>query len=158
MAERKRLPAFLVLAVVLVATAAVVLDYWGYVMSATHTVAEVQITGFTSHDSVLYLKFRYTNPRGVKVVVLETPYSVMLNGVVLATDAVPGPIVVEGAEPAYAERALTLPTGSSANLEAARASREWDWEIKGTMRLDTVLGDARVDFSETISYVPLLAN
>jgi hypothetical protein len=94
----------------------------------------------------------------VRVVILETPYSVTLNGVVLATDAVPGPVVVEGAEPSYAERALILPPGSGIHLEAARASSEWDWEIKGTMRLDTVLGDARVDFSETISYVPLFTN
>jgi hypothetical protein len=126
-------------------------------MSATHTEVEVQITGFTSYDSALYLKFRYTNPRGVRVIVLETPYSVTLNNVILVTDAIPGPIVVEGAEPAYAERALTLPPESGPVLETAWASREWDWEIKGTMRIDTMLGETHVDFSETNGYAPLFA-
>jgi len=155
MAERKRLPAFLALALVLAVTAAVVLDYWSYVMSATYTTVEVQVTGFTPSDSTLYLRFRYTNQRGVRVVVLETPYTVTLNGLAIASDTVPGPIVVEGTEPAYAERDLTLPPQAGPSLEAARASREWDWEIKGTMRIDTVLGENRVDFSETVSYVPL---
>ena len=103
---------------------------------------EIQVTGFTSHDSALQLRFRYTNPRGVRVVVLETPYTVTLNGATLVAGAVPCPIVVEGEEPAYAP---------------ARASSEWDLEIKGTMRIDAALGENRVDFSETSGYAPLLA-
>jgi len=155
MAERKRLPAFIALAVVLAVTAAIALDYWGYVIPATYTQVEVQITGFTLHDSTMYLRFRYTNPRGVRVTVLETPYSVMLNGVALTTDTVPGPIVVEGEEPAYAERTLTLPPVSGPHVQAALTSRTWNWEFKGTMRVKTTLGDTRIDFSETSKYAPM---
>ena len=41
--------------------------------------------GFTPADSTMYLRFKYTNPRGVRVTVLETSYSVMLNGVALTS-------------------------------------------------------------------------
>ena len=58
MAERKRLPVFIALGLVLVVTTAVVQDYWGYVMPATYTKVEVQVTGFTPHDSTMYLSFR----------------------------------------------------------------------------------------------------
>jgi len=155
MAERKRLPAFIALALVLAATAAVALDYWGYVMPAMHTELDVQIAGFTPADSTMYLRFRYLNPRGVRVIVLETSYSVMLNGVALTTDAIPGPIIVEGKEPVSVERTLTLPPDSGPQVQAARTGNVWEWEFKGTMRVKTTLGDARLDFSETIRHVPM---
>ncbi len=155
MAERKRLPVFIALALVLAATAAVALDYWGYVMPAMHTELEVQITGFTPADSTMYLRFRYLNPRGVRVTVLETSYSVTLNGVTLTTDAIPGPIIVEGEEPVSVERTLTLPPDSGPHVQAARTSRTWEWEFKGTMRVKTTLGDTHLDFSETSKYAPM---
>jgi LEA14-like dessication related protein len=155
MAERKRLPAFIVLGVVLAVTAVVVLDYWGYVIPATYTQVEVQITGFTLHDSTMYLRFRYTNPRSVRVTVLETSYSVMLNGVTLTTDTVPGPILVEGKEPAYLERTLTLPPDIGPQVQAAWTSHIWEWEFKGAMSVKTTLGDTHVNFSETSKYAPM---
>jgi len=156
MADRKNLAPFIALALVLAATAAVALDYWGYVMPATHTQVEVQITGFTPADSTLYLRFRYLNPRGARVTVLETSYSVMLNGVSLTTDTVPGPIIVEGEEPVSAERALTLPPDSGPQVQAAWASQVWKWEFKGVMRVKTTLGATQINFSETSRYTPLL--
>jgi len=57
MAERKRLPVFIALRLELVVTTAMVLNYWGYVMSATYTKMEIQVTEFTPHDSTMYLSF-----------------------------------------------------------------------------------------------------
>lgn len=135
--------------------AAVALDYWGYVKSAMYTDVEVQIMGFTPADSTMYLSFKYTNPRGVRVTVLETPYSVMLNGVALTTDTIAGPITVVGVTPQIVERTLTLPPTSGTHIQAARTGRVWEWEFKGAMRIETMLGDTRIDFSDTYKFVPL---
>lgn len=155
MAERKNLPALIALGLVLVVMAAVALDYWGYVIPATYTQVEIQIMEFIPADSTMHLRFRYSNPRGVTVTVLETSYSVVLNGVTLTTDTVPGPIVVEGEEPIYLERTLTLPLDIGPQMQAAWASLIWEWEFKGAMSVKTTLGDTHVNFSETSKYAPM---
>lgn len=155
MTERKKLPAFIALGLVLIVVTAVALDYWGYVKSAMYTDVEVQIMGFTPADSTMYLRFKYTNPRGVTVTILETSYSVMLNGVALTTDAIAGPITVEGETPQIVERTVVLPPASGTHIQAARTGRVWRWEFRGAMRIETMLGDTRIDFSETYKFVPL---
>jgi len=155
MTERKNLPAFIALGLVLIVVAYVALDYWGYIKSALYTEVEVQIMGFTPADSTMYLRFKYTNPRGVQVTILGTSYTVMLNGVALTTDTLSGPVTVEGETPQIVERTLTLPTASGANIQAARTAHVWEWEFKGAMRIETMLGDNRIDFSETYKFVPL---
>jgi len=155
MAERKNLPTFIALGLVLIVVTYVALDYWGYVKSAMYTEVEVQVMGFTPFDSTMYLRLRYTNPRGVRVTVLETSYSVMLNGVALTTDTIAGTLTVEGETPLEIERTLTLPPASIAQIQAARTAHTWEWEFRGAMRIETVLGDNRINFSETYKYVPL---
>jgi LEA14-like dessication related protein len=155
MAERKNLPAFIALSLVLVVMSAVVLDYWGYVIPATYTQVEITIMEFIPADYTMHLRFRYSNPRGVTVTILETAYSVVLNGVALTTDSVPGPIVVKGEEPLYLEKTLTLPPDSGPQLQAAWASQIWDWEFNGAMSVKTTLGDTHVNFSEISKYAPM---
>lgn len=154
-AERKNLPAFIALGLVLIVVAAVALDYRGYVKSAMYTEVNAQIIGFAPANSKTYFRFKYTNPRGVRVTVLETLYSVMLNGVALTTDTIAGPIAVEGETPQIVKRPLTLPPTSGTHIQTARTGRVWEWEFKGAMRIEIMLGENRIDFSETYKYVPL---
>jgi LEA14-like dessication related protein len=155
MAERKNLPAFIALSLVLVVTAAVVLDYWGYVIPATYTQVEITIMEFVPADYTMHLRFRFSNPRGLRVTILRTSYSVVLNDVTLTTDTITDKIVVEGEEPTYLERTLTLPSDIGPQMQAAWASQIWDWEFMGAMSVDTTLGGTPVSFCETSKYAPL---
>jgi len=155
MAERKNLPAFIALALMLVVTAAVVLDYWGYVIPASYTQVEITIMEFVPADYTMHLRFRFSNPRGLRVTILKTSYSVVLNDATLTTDTITDTIVVEGEEPTYLERTLTLPSDIGPQMQAAWASQIWDWEFMGAMSVKTTLGGTPVSFCETSKYAPM---